>query len=53
MSTLAAAVLKHSDDAMPVLAVMGISTLLAVAATEYVRQVDRREGALVSRGGDR
>ena len=52
MSTLAAAVLKHSDGAMPVLAVMGISTLLAVAATEYVRQVDRREGALVSGGGD-
>jgi DHA1 family bicyclomycin/chloramphenicol resistance-like MFS transporter len=42
MSTLAAAVLKQSDGTMPLLVVMGISTLLALAATEYVRQVDRR-----------
>ncbi|WP_105382184.1 multidrug effflux MFS transporter [Neorhizobium alkalisoli] len=53
MSTLAAAVLKQSDGTMPLLAVMGISTLLALAATEYVRQVDRRAGDTPTGDGDR
>lgn len=46
LSTLAAAVLKEESGAMPLLVVMGISTLLALAATAYVRQIDRREGAI-------
>ncbi|WJR66737.1 multidrug effflux MFS transporter [Neorhizobium sp. CSC1952] len=52
MSTLAAAVLKEEGGAMPLLVVMGISTLLALAATEYVRQIDRREGAIATRDID-
>jgi len=53
MSTLAAAVLKQSDGTMPLLVVMGVSTLLALAATEYVRQVDRRAGDLPTGDSDR
>lgn len=52
MSTLAAAVLKEEGGAMPLLVVMGISTLLALAATAYVRRIDRREGAIETRDID-
>ncbi|MFB9952625.1 multidrug effflux MFS transporter [Rhizobium puerariae] len=52
MSTIAAAVLKEDGGAMPLLLVMGLSTVLALAATEYVRQIDRREGAIETRSDD-
>ncbi len=46
LSTLAAAVLKEEGGAMPLLIVMGVTTVLALFATAYVRQIDRREGAI-------
>jgi len=53
LSTLAAAVLKEEGGAMPLLVVMGISTLFALAATAYVRRIDLREGAIETRDADR
>ncbi|KGD94474.1 MULTISPECIES: multidrug effflux MFS transporter [Rhizobium/Agrobacterium group] len=53
LSTLAAAVLKEEGGAIPLLVVMGISTLLALAATAYVRRIDLREGAIETRDADR
>lgn len=52
LSILASSVLTPDTGTMPLLAVMGATTVLALAATEYVRWIDRREGALCS-GGDR
>ncbi|MBP1846041.1 DHA1 family bicyclomycin/chloramphenicol resistance-like MFS transporter [Rhizobium petrolearium] len=53
LSTLAAAVLKEEGGAIPLLVVMGISTLFALAATAYVRRIDLREGAIETRDADR
>ncbi|WP_117191270.1 multidrug effflux MFS transporter [Rhizobium terrae] len=52
LSTLAAAVLKEEGGAMPLLMVMGVTTLFALAASAFVHHVDRREGAINPRDGD-
>ncbi len=44
-SMLAGAVLKETTGAMPLLVVMAISSLLALAASIYVRHIDRIEDA--------
>ena len=49
LSVLASSVLTPETGTMPLLAVMGATVVLALAATEYVRWIDRREGSL---GGD-
>jgi DHA1 family bicyclomycin/chloramphenicol resistance-like MFS transporter len=43
LSILAAAVLSEEAGALPLLAIMAVSALLAVVATEYVRMVDRAQ----------
>lgn len=48
LSILAGAVLSEETGSIPLLLVMAVSGLLAVGATEYVRLVDRREGAISS-----
>ena len=50
LSVLASSVLTPETGTMPLLAVMGATVVLALAATEYVRWIDRREGSLG--GGD-
>ncbi|OHV81085.1 multidrug effflux MFS transporter [Rhizobium sp. LCM 4573] len=48
LSILAGAVVSKETGTLPLLAIMGVSALLAILATEYVRLVDRREGASAS-----
>lgn len=46
LSVLASSVLTPNTGTMPLLVVMGATVVLALAATEYVRWIDRREGSL-------
>jgi len=48
LSTLSGAILKEEGGAMPLLLIMAVTTVLALAATAFVRNVDRREGAISS-----
>jgi DHA1 family bicyclomycin/chloramphenicol resistance-like MFS transporter len=51
LSVLAGAVLSTETGTTPLLLVMTSTAILALAATEYVRWIDRREGALAQGGG--
>ena len=46
LSVVAGAVLTPQTGTIPLLAVMAVTVVIAVAATEYVRWIDRREGEL-------
>lgn len=52
LSMIAAALLKQESGAMPLLVVMGVASVLALAATAYVRGIDIREGAIPTRDPD-
>lgn len=52
LSVLAGAVLTPQTGTVPLLVVMAVTVVLAIAATEYVRWVDRREGELEGRSTD-
>jgi DHA1 family bicyclomycin/chloramphenicol resistance-like MFS transporter len=48
LSTLSGAILNDEGSAMPLLIVMAVSTVLALAATAFVRNADRQDGVLTS-----
>ncbi len=52
LAVVAGAVLSPETGTTPLLSVMAVTVAIAIAATEYVRWIDRREGALGSGATD-
>jgi DHA1 family bicyclomycin/chloramphenicol resistance-like MFS transporter len=52
LSVLAGAVLTPQSGTVPLLAVMAATVVLAIAATEYVRWIDRRDGSVENTRAD-
>lgn len=50
LSVVAGAVLHSDGGTLPLLVVMTVTAVLALLATEYVRWIDRRDGALAEEG---